>query len=212
MKVLSWIFLIFMTILALPMTSCGPTEKEKAIDKLEAREIYPEDYEQELWRAIDSNRSGTVRLLIRAGLDINSMRDAEFQASPLIMSIIRKKPDVARELIRSGALINEVNKYGNTALGDAFYHQQYELIDELLRAGADVKHIEQNQDTMLIIAARHGQRKYVKLFLKKGLDINAKNERGESALSAALKAKHWDVVRELETAGADTTEVDMSDV
>lgn len=198
--------------MAMPLSSCAPSEQEKAIVALEEKDIYEEDYKQALWKAIDKGDRKTVRLLLQAGMDISSMRTSQFDATPLIWSIIQKKPRIARELIRTGIDLNAENIYGNTALGDAFYHGLYGIIDDLIEAGADIHHLEQHNDTMLIIAARYGRAKYVKLFIEEGLDVNARNNHGQTPLSEALNKNHAEAARILIAAGADTTGLDTSQV
>jgi ankyrin repeat protein len=77
------------------------------------------------------------------------------------------------------------------------------IVELLLEKGADVNAKDKDGNvTALIMAASNGHTETVKFLLERGADVNAKDNDGFTALKAARKAGHLDIVQLLKKAGA----------
>jgi uncharacterized protein len=109
----------------------------------------------------------------------------------------RKK---VKELLASGASVNERNRDGQTPLMVAVMYNLMPLFKMLLEAGADVNAADRTGDSVLHYAATHGTPTLVQALLEKGPDLDARNSEGEPPLMVALNSR---VVGLLLQAGAD---------
>jgi len=112
----------------------------------------------------------------------------------------------AETLVRRGADVNAVNRYGVTPLSLAAAAGDGRLIDLLLRAGADAKAADAalaDGRTLLMLASRTGSVEAVKLLIARGADLNAAETRtGTTAVMWAALENRADAVRALAAAGA----------
>ena len=120
--------------------------------------------------------------------------------------------DVARaeSLIRAGADVNAVNRYGVTPLSLAAADGNARLVGALLKSGADPRKADaalHDGRTLLMLVARTGNVDALTLLLAKGADVNAAETRtGTTALIWAALENRADAVRVLTRAGADVNE------
>jgi ankyrin repeat protein len=116
-----------------------------------------------------------------------------------------QRGDVAamKQLIASGADVNERNRYGWTALMHAARSGHADAARALLDAGSNVEIRDESGATPLIRAATKGHADVVALLLERGAAPNTVDSNGWSALMWAVNREHADVVRALIAGGAD---------
>jgi len=153
-----------------------------------------------------------VKKFIDAGGDVNKRfafgktRDWTL----LIWAAYLNNSEATRMLTKAGADVNLKTKKGGTALISALTGGSLknnginiDVVKALLEAGADVnEQIESEGLSPLMLAAAFGQAEVVKLLLDKGADVNAKARNGETALMAARRKGHQDIVNLLIEPGA----------
>jgi ankyrin repeat protein len=111
--------------------------------------------------------------------------------------------EAVRQLIASGADVNEPEADGTSALLWAAYQQSPELVSLLLKSGADPNAGNHFGVTPLLQASRYGDATMVKLLLDAGADLKAATRDGETPLMAAARAGGVDAVKLLLEHGAD---------
>jgi len=110
-------------------------------------------------------------------------------------------------LIRAGADVNAVNRYGVTALSLAAGNGNAVLLESLFKSGADAKTADaalSDGRTLLMLAARTGSADSVKLLVAHGGAVNAVESRtGTTALMWAAGENRAAAMHALVAAGAD---------
>jgi ankyrin repeat protein len=113
----------------------------------------------------------------------------------------------AQTLIRRGADVNAVNRYGVTPLSLAAADGNARMIGALLESGADARKADASLPdgrTLLMLAARTGHTDALALLLARGANVNSVETRtGTTALMWAALENRADAVRLLVGAGAD---------
>jgi uncharacterized protein len=111
--------------------------------------------------------------------------------------------EVAR-LIRTGADVKAVNRYGAAPIAVACARGHAEIIEQLLQAGADANTALPEGETCLMSAASAGSLAAVKALLVRGANVNAvESWKGQTALMWAAAEGHAGVVDALIESGAD---------
>ena len=111
--------------------------------------------------------------------------------------------EVAR-LVRTGADVKAVNRYGAVPISLACARGNAEIIEQLLKAGADVNTALPEGETCLMSAASAGSLPAVKALLVRGANVNAvESWKGQTALMWAAAEGHAAVVDALIESGAD---------
>ncbi len=126
-------------------------------------------------------------------------------ATPLIMAVLRNRPDLVAALLKAGAQVNRPGKHGSTPLHVAAGLGRKECLGLLLKAGADVNVHGAFGRTPLMDAARMGQVEMLTELLDAGAEINARDSMRRTALMHAAEAqkKTLESVRLLVSSGAD---------
>jgi ankyrin repeat protein len=145
--------------------------------------------------------SGTVKILIKAGVDVKARNEAGETA------LFGASSDNIKLLVEAGLNPNDTDSEHYTPLFGIVGPEQTAA---LIAAGAKVNVANDNGDTPLMDAASFGDEERINLLLAAGADINAKNKKGETALSMALRnqrinpeTKRWpQVVKLLRSKGA----------
>jgi ankyrin repeat protein len=108
-------------------------------------------------------------------------------------------------LLKAGANVKAVNRYGVTPLSEAVVSGNVALVEALLAAGADPKTLStEDGETVLMTAARAGNKEVVSVLLVRGADVNAREGyKGQTALMWAAAEGHVDVINLLMAHGAD---------
>jgi ankyrin repeat protein len=109
-------------------------------------------------------------------------------------------------LIRAGANVQAVNRYGVPPLTVACINGSAAMAERLLAAGAPPETALPEGETVLMTAARTGALAVVDLLIARGAGVNRQEQwKGQTALMWAAAQGHGEVVRRLLTAGADVT-------
>ena len=125
-------------------------------------------------------------------------------ATPLHRAVERDDAGGVARLIRSGADIKAVDRYGVAPISLACARGNTEIVELLLHAGADVNTALPEGETCLMTAAGTGSLPTVKALLVRGANVNAvESWKGQTALMWAAAEGHASVVDALIEAGAD---------
>jgi ankyrin repeat protein len=112
--------------------------------------------------------------------------------------------DTAQRLIRAGANVNAMNRFGVTPLSLAAVNGSARMITLLLTSGADVNKALPEGETPLMTAARTGNVDAVNALIVHGAQVNAvESWKGQTALMWAAAEGHAAVVESLLGHGAD---------
>jgi ankyrin repeat protein len=110
-------------------------------------------------------------------------------------------------LLRAGANVRAVNRYGVTPLYIAALNSNAAIIDRLLGAGADPNTALADGETVLMTAARTGKVEALKVLIARGADVRAHEpSKGQTALMWAAAENNPAAVKMLVEAGADLHE------
>ena len=111
--------------------------------------------------------------------------------------------ETAALLVKAGANVNAVNRYGVPPLALASTNGNAAVVRLLLEAGADANATMKGGETPLMLAARAGSVDAVKALLVRGAKHDARESHGQTALMWAAAEGHVPVMRALIEAGAD---------
>jgi ankyrin repeat protein len=104
----------------------------------------------------------------------------------LIEAVDFDKIDLARDLLKEKALVDEVDEFGDTALLKAAWNCNIKAIKILLDYGANINFKDESGDTPLFtcvqssVASYEMKKNTFTLLLKEGADCNHVNDLGES--------------------------------
>ena len=125
---------------------------------------------QKLYREGDAIQNAAVKRILRG---------------KVILSIDGKLETLDIETKRAD--VNAKNKYGVTALIDASFRGQKEVVELLIVEGADLDAQDNKGDTALMSAAIKGHREIVELLVMNGADVDIQDNLGNTALIDAAK-------------------------
>lgn len=127
-------------------------------------------------------------------------------ATPLIMAVLRNRPDLVSSLLKAGAEVNRPGKRGSTPLHAAAALGRKKCLDLLLQAGADVNVHGALGRTPLMDAARMGQLETMTELIDSGADVNDRDSKNRTPLMHAADAqrKSLEAARLLISYGADS--------
>jgi ankyrin repeat protein len=156
-------------------------------------------------RVVDAAKAGhhaVLRDLVQRKADVNVA--APDGTTALHWAVQRDDVESVELLIRAGADVRAVNRYGVAPLILACINGSTPLVEKLLEAGADPNTALPEGETALMTASRTGAEGPVSLLLERGAKVNASEQwRGQTALMWAVAQKHPAVARRLIEAGAD---------
>jgi ankyrin repeat protein len=154
-----------------------------------------------------------VEILLDGGADPNLPRDA-MGGTPLLMALDLARFDVPRLLIARGAdvrMATDGNVTSLMELADALpppplHAEQLALAEVLVNRGVPIDALRDGpRTTALMMAAIHGNTDLVRLLLKLGANPGLEDNKGQTALTFALKKGHADVAAVLSAAGPSPT-------
>ena len=157
--------------------------------------------ENTLVDAVKSGDKAAVRTLLKSTTVNTPLADGTTALHWAVQSDDLETTDL---LIRAGADVKVVSRYGVTAIGLAAQNGNAAIAERLLKAGADPQSASLEGETALMTAARAGSGAVVKLLLSHGADPNARERwLGQTALMWAAAENHPAVVETLIESGAD---------
>jgi len=171
--------------------ACGATVSEEMLKEFNTPQMVATAYG-------DTN---TVRVLLKAGADVNAADDYK---SALSEAVAKGKAAVVRQLLAAKANVNLKWGYrGQTALHEAATYGRVEIIELLLAAGASTSVQDDGLSTPLHAAASGNKPDAVRCLLKHGCRVNVRDKWGKTPLQVAVQRKSTDVIKALLEAGAD---------
>ncbi len=139
-----------------------------------------------LIRAAMEGRTITVNALLDEGCDVNTQLADGWTV--LMCALWNGHTETARALVGHGADIEAKFVHGWTPLMIASWAGHEDAVRMLIEHGANVNSIDATGKSVLMWAAQKGANlPIVQLLLERGADACAKNHRGETALSYALR-------------------------
>jgi ankyrin repeat protein len=114
-----------------------------------------------------------------------------------------------KTLLASGAQVNAVDEWGNTALLLAVQEGSIDTVQQLLRAGA-LPEGRGGAMTPLGAAALRGHTMVARMLIRGNADVNAVGANGHTPLMNAVSLNRLEVTRVLMAAGANTSVLDRA--
>lgn len=154
---------------------------------------------QDLFKAVQDNDAGKVRLLMLRGLGTNS---PDPKLGPAVVVAAQNKAWEALSALLESPLtnLNVFNAVGESALMYAALFGEIKVVRLLVARGAEVNHPGW---TALHYAATGGHRDVVGLLLERHAYVDALSPNGTTPLMMAAREGHAGVARALVEAGAD---------
>lgn len=163
---------------------------------------------------IDCKSSNGMTLLMTT---ITNQNRAPFLCQLFLDNIYNFAPNESqqisfRHLLKHGASVNLINKFGETALMIACDYDNIDYVRDLIDSGADINYVQcpdssNNKDrdnqTALLIACKNNRSDMVKLLIEHGADINFVNCHLESALNFYVRGRDYDMIYYLLNRGVD---------
>ncbi len=155
-----------------------------------------------LIEAVKDGDAAAVRALLDEGGDVNATEVDGTTA--LHWAVHGDHVDVTDLLIRAGANVRAMNRYGVAPLSLASLNGSEAMVAKLLQAGADPETAQPGGETALMTAARTGNADVVRQLLARGADVNATEEwKGQTALMWAAAENNAAAAKALIAGGAD---------
>ncbi len=118
-----------------------------------------------------------VQSLLKQGANIEAkvvrLGKLNSNTALLIASLYRDVRTV-KLLLKYGANVNYINKYGQTALQAAAYHGGYHTVKLLLKHGANINQTDKFGRSVLFLAMMQQQLEIIKLLLQNKVNVNIK--------------------------------------
>ena len=151
--------------------------------------------------AVMNRDKAAVRALLTQKADVNQ---AQADGTTALHWAVRwDDVESADLLLRAGANVKAVNRFGLRPLALACTNGSAAMIERLLKAGDDANAaISPDGDTALQMAARTGKVDAIRVLLDHGAQVNQTNPRGQTALMWAVSEKNADAAKLLISRGA----------
>ena len=152
-----------------------------------------------------SDLCDVLDFLITNGADVNAFTNDKF--TPLIIASNCNNLNVVNSLIKYGANIHLVDRYGRTALHysiTAVDHDSVTVLRSLIKNGADVNALTNDNCSPLMMSSLSGSVNVVTILVENGANMDIQNQNGDTALHYAVCATRnsSEVVNKLLTLGA----------
>ena len=177
------------------------TDDVRTVSKMLERGMDPntvnENGEPALLTAARDGTPAMVQTLLKARASVNVRNGVG--DTPIMLAALAGNLPVVKLLREAGA---EINRPGWTPLHYAAISGHDAVIEYLLSTGADLALTAPNGATPLMLAVLENKGATVKLLLGYGFDVNARNDKGESALTWARRREFREIEQLLRKAGA----------
>ena len=152
-----------------------------------------------------SDLCDVLDFLITNGADVNAFTNDKF--TPLIIASNCNNLNVVNILIKHGANIHLVDRYGRTALHYSITvvdHDSVTVLRSLIKNGADVNALTNDKCSPLMMSSLSGSVNVVTILVENGANMDIQNQNGDTALHYAVCATRnsSEVVNKLLTLGA----------
>ena len=168
-----------------------------------------------LMYAAEKGDDRSVNLLTRVGLDVNVYVDNVWTTSicyfgraddPMVVRRIQLQVTheenytrYVKDLVKSGADVNKIDRFDRTALFYALLCKSRECVHALVKSGADVNKVDRGGNTALTMAAGYCDNEALMLLLAAGADVNV----GHALHIAVSMNRKQELIETLIAAGAD---------
>jgi len=152
--------------------------------------------------AVSCNHNDILEMLLNAKISPNCLNNE--QETPLHIAARVCNTQAVDLLLQHNAVINPVDKSGNTPLQLALEQADYQIAIQLIHAilgkiiDAQIEIPKKYIQLLFFSAIELGNAKVLEFLIDKGADVMAKNEYGSSALELAETAGFGDVIETLE--------------
>lgn len=152
------------------------------------------------------NQLEMMNMLIDAGASVNTPGQNKLE-SCLMLAVNHNNIECIRLLIAAGASLNFMDKFGQTALGNAVKLGRLDCVQLLLESGADVEGSATGEISPLLLAveSKHSQAvELTRLLLQVGASVNAikSDENQQTALHIAAEREGVEILKLLIQYGA----------
>jgi hypothetical protein len=172
---------------------------------LESGQISQKELDDALFWGCASHRSQLLRLVLKAGANINSVEEKDGERiTPLLVAVRWRNKEAVETLVKLGSKATARDKYGETELTTLLNdsQDQTEIVRPLLESGVDVNAANIYGLTALMRASRAQPGPVIAMLIKHGANVNAKDYRGNTALSVANESGNRSAAKVLAEAGA----------
>jgi hypothetical protein len=173
----------------------GPPDTAKKTDSINFDTLHPTRLKLRLWGTITGSgirAQAIIEDIARTKQRMYTVGDGIQNA--IVMKIFREKVvlhvDGRSEILNMEAGPSNVNtkdEYGVTALIDASFAGQKEIVELLIMEGADLNAQDNKGDTALMNAAIKGHAEIAELLIANGADVDVRDHAGNTALIDAAK-------------------------
>lgn len=209
MKVKSIAAAIFLAAIFVSTPSCD-TSSLNDNELAELREKFPDESVRRLAIAAAEGAVADIRDIAGSGVDVNSTGTSG--DTPLMVAVQFNQPSSVGLLLDLGADPNQVSADGRRSpLGIATGLPDTAILVLLLERGADPNISAVEHGAPIVALADAGDLAAVRLLVNAGADVDGRGLNDDTALIAAARHAHYDVVLYLLQSGADYTLVNGAD-
>lgn len=156
------------------------------------------------FRAIEKNDIDVVKAMLQKDPQLIYLEEANEYATPLMAAAYRNHLDILKVLVQAGALLNAIDKNGNTALMYALMNPKpSKMVEFFIKRKANLSTINEENFTPIHIAVCKGHTESIKLLVKGGVSLEEKGPRGRPPLSTAAMGLEGKCIHALVSLGAD---------
>ena len=170
-----------------------------------AKEIAKEERESKLialFAAVDREELNTIEKILKEDKSFINVKTSQ-EETLLHIAMRKENLNMASLLLRYGAEVDALNKFGSTPLYNAIYQGDITGIEFLIGAGANIEFRNYKGNTPLHWAVDCQKPRVCSFLISKGVNINAQNNEGETPLFMACDQNLYEIFKILFDAGAD---------